>query len=197
MIKLNELKEWADDIKPILFDINVSLNNLRFLDHERLNKFRINHGNTYLTLLYQQHFILVLQLVKIFSKNNDTHKRNINILFNRFQNDKLAPDFLNHINSTHVFKSKSDILEAIKILKEEIALYSASIDNISNMRNKVFAHIDPNGTNSSIDINSYSILVDLCNKLYNTLIGNILGDKFNPNFVKQFDLRNILDLLER
>ena len=197
MIKINDIQEWADDLRPILFDISLSLNNLRLLDHERLNKFRINYGNTYLTLLYQQHFILVIQLAKLFSKKNDTHKRNINKLINRFQNEKLSRDVLSTLDSINVFKNKDEILATIGNFKEKIVENSETIESILSLRDKVFAHTDPNGIYFTIEIQSYSILVELCNEIYNTLIGNISDKEFNPNFVNKYDLRNLLDLLER
>ena len=87
-------------------------------------------------------------------------------------------------------------MAAIVKFKEKIAENSETIESILALRDKVFAHTDPNGTNCTIDIQSYSMLVELCNNIYNTLIGNILGDDFKPIIVKQYDFRSFIDFLE-
>ncbi len=197
MITLNLLNDWAKDLKPILFDINVSLNNIRILEHKRMDKFRTNYWCSYSTLLYQQHFILVIQLEKIFSKNNKTQQRNINKLFSIIQNECLAGDVLSYKNSTHNFKSKKDILAAIKELKEKMDKSSVIIDSIKELRDKVYAHTDPEDTKESITFDKLAILVDLSCNIYNTLIGDLLDDEFKPIIVKQYDFRSFIDLLER
>ena len=193
MIKLEELKEWADDLKPILFDINLAKNNLLILDDIRLNRFRINHFDNYLNIKYQQQFILIIQLAKIFSERDNTHKRNVNKLFNWFQTEPLNKDVLNFNN---VFKNKDEIYTAINELREKMKVNYTAIESIKDLRDKVFAHTDPDETEKTIDIEVFKNLVELSNEIYNSLFGKILADEFNPNFGRRYDLRFIADLLE-
>ena len=195
MINIQELKEWADDLKPILFDINLSLKNLWILKDERLNSFRVNYFDTYLNLLYQQNFILVIQLDKIFSKSK-YQKRNINILFNNLQAKESYPEILSQHNNADDFKSMEDILREIDELKAKIEEFREIIDHIDGLRKKVFAHTDPNCPDDIIDIVGYTALADLSNRIYNTLFGKIIGDQFNPNIVNKYDLRILFDLSE-
>jgi hypothetical protein len=200
MIKANELQKWADDLKPVLFDINVSLNNIFLLKHEKSTNFRINYNEVYLSLFYQQHFILIIQLTKIFSTKNKTHKRNINKLFNKFQNEPLDEEIksmlqLNKCNSNNGFKSKKDILKAIHEFKIDLKSNSENIKSIINLRDKVFAHTDPLITEEQMNIDQLTTLVNLGNKIYNTLFGKILvGENFNKQITHRYDLRNIIDL---
>jgi len=196
MINIEELKGWANDLKPVFFDINVSLNNLRILQHERSNKLRVNYFDTYLNLMYQQYFILIIQLTKIYSTKNNTHKRNINKLFSKFQNEGLHNEVLNFHNNVESFKNRDEILAAIKEFKEKIDANAVSILTIVSLRDKVFAHTDPEDVDKAIDIEGYSTLVDLSNKIYNTLFGKILGDQFNPNIGNKYDLRILFNLSE-
>lgn len=195
MNKIEELKEWADDLKSILFDINVSLNNLRILKHERFNKFRVNYFDNYLILIYHQHFILIIQLAKIFSTNDKTQKRNINKLFNELQKDSFYDDVLSK-NTMETIKNREELLIVLKDLKAKIKLNANLIKSVIDNRNTSFAHTDPNDLYKKIDLEEYHVLVDLSNEIYNTLFGKLLDDKFNPNFGNKYDLRFLLDISE-
>jgi len=194
MFKLKEIREWAEDLKPVLFDINLALNNLHILlKDKRFNKFRINYFDTYLNIMYQQHFILIIQLAKIFSTNNDTHKRNVTRLFNRFQNEGLQKNIFS-LSTDDTFKSIEELLAAIKVLKEKIEKNKGSIDNILYLRDKVIAHADPKNTDKTIDLEEYTTLVKLSNEIYNTLFGKIMRDYFYPNITHKYDLISMIDL---
>lgn len=197
MIKIQELEDWANDLKPVLFDINLSLNNLRIIEDERFNKFRVNYFETYLNLMYQQHFILVIQLDKIFSKSKN-QKRNVNILFNKLQAKESYPEILSKHNNADDFKSMEEILRAIDEFKAKMEEFREIIDRIDRLRKKVFAHTDPNCPDDTIDIDDYSILAYLSYQIYNTIFGKVLGENFifKPNISNRYDLRSLLELLE-
>lgn len=196
MVTKNELKKWANDLKPIIFDINVALNNLVFLEHENSNYLRVNYFETHTILLYQQHFILVIQLAKLFSENKDAHKRNIFILFNKFKNERIDGTLLCQNKVYHVFKSKNDILTEIKNLKNEIDSYRDEIDRIKELRDKVFAHTDPKNSSATINVDKIKCLVSLCNNIYNTLVGQFLEDLFNPIIANRYDFRSLVDFIK-
>lgn len=197
MIKVDELKEWANDLKPILFDINVSLNNILILKHEHLNNLKVNYNEVYVTLLYQQHFILIIQLAKIFTYSK-WQKRNIHTLFKTLQDKELDPEILSKHNKPDNFNSREEILAAIEEFKVTMEGSTEIIDRIYRLRNKVFAHTEPEYTNETIDIDDYSILAYLSYQIYNTIFGKVLGDNFifKPNISNRYDLRSLVDSFE-
>lgn len=195
MSELKELKDWVDDLKSILFDINVCQNNLRILQHERFNKFRVNYFDSYLTLMYQQHFILIIQLAKIFSTKDKTHKRNINKLFNELQKDNFYEDVLSK-NTMGILKNREELLIVLKELRAKIDSKADLIKSVMDNRNTVFAHTDPEDLYKKIDLDEYTTLVDLSNEIYNTLFGKLLGDKFHPKIVNKYDLSILKDFSE-
>ena len=79
MLTSDELKDWGMDLKSIIFDINVTTSNLYILKHENSDNFRTQHSEVYLNLWYQQFFICIIQLAKLFSDSGQ-QKRNISKL---------------------------------------------------------------------------------------------------------------------
>jgi hypothetical protein len=187
MVMLKELEEWAEDLKPILLDINICLNNIRILQNEGFDKIRRNYFDNYLVLMYQQHFILNIQLAKIYSTKNKTHKRNIHKILNKLQNEGSY--------CLGSFKNREELLIVLKDLKEKIQLKAELINFIINNRDTVFAHSDPQDLYKKIELEEYTAIVDLSNEVYNKLFVKLLEDEFNPNFGNKYDLRFIADLL--
>jgi len=196
MIKLNELENWTYDLKPVLFDINLALNNLLILKDNRLSYFRVNYFDAYLNLSYQQHFILIIQLVKIFS-NSGCHKININKLFNRFQSEGISSEILATCKKNNGFNRKDEIYKSIETFQSQIQENSELIESIIDIRDTVFAHSDPIYSELAVDIEGYTTLVTLSNNIHNTLFGEILGDHiiFHPQIVAHYNLKFMIDLL--
>jgi hypothetical protein len=197
MIKKKELEDWANDLKPVLFDINLSLNNLRILKDERLTYFSVNYFDAYLNLSYQQHFILVIQIDKIFT-NCKWHKRNVHAFFREIETKELDPEILSdNNNNTDNYVSQEEVFAAIKELKQAISKCKKNTKRIRLLRNQVFAHSDPKYPDGTIEIEEYAVLAKLSYHIYNTLFGRLLGVNyiFKPNIANSFDLRCLLDLL--
>lgn len=197
MITATELQDWASDLKPILFDINVSMNNLIILEHENSNKFKHDHPNIYLTLRYQQYFILIIQLAKIFSCSKN-QKRNINKLCNRYNNDSLDQDIYLKLESnkkklTDVFRTREEILIAVAEVLSGLVSNSKTIEKVIDLRDKTFAHTDPNQTEEIINIKDLIALTTLVNKIYNSLFGKIFDQYFHFQLTRQWDIRQFIE----
>ena len=200
MITVKELKDWAGDLKPILFDANVSLNNLVILNHENSNKFKHDHPQVYSILWHQQYFIIIVQLAKVFSTNDNTQKRNINKLCNKFKSKELSIDIKQLLQSNAgktESKSIDDLLKIVNGIINDIEVSSSTIGRLIPLRNKVFAHTDPDSTDEEISIDELRVLVNLANEIYNSLFGNIFNDYFHPNFVLNWDIRNLIKLINQ
>ena len=95
MLTSNELKDWGEDLKSILFDINITTNNLYILKHENSNSFRSQHSEVYLNLWYQQYFICIIQLAKLFSVSVQ-QQRNISKLCEKITIEDFDDDLIKY-----------------------------------------------------------------------------------------------------
>ena len=197
MIEAKELKTWADDLKPVIFDINIAVSNLFILRHENSNKFKEEHQELYINLWYQQDFIAIIQLAKIFSHSSN-QKLNIIKLCNRYKNEPLDTEIkdiltANQTKLNDVFRSRTEIIDAVKEIEIEIEGASAIIRKIESLRNKVFAHTDKDVPNDEITLDELITLKDLANKIYNTLFGKVFDEYFHFPLTMKYDFRTIID----
>lgn len=197
MINLTELENWGNDLKPILFDINLALRNLEILKHSNSLKFKEEFKDVFMVLWYQQYFVLIIQLSKIFTKS-DKHKRNINKLCAELQGVPLDNEILLKLETNKVkhdsHKSQEDFRNTVQNNFKELKDHKASIKLLSDLRNKVFAHTDPSAPEYILTIEELTPLVKLANKLYNSIFGKNWGQPFNPKFTSRFDFRKMIDL---
>ncbi len=202
MIKFNELQEWSNDIWPILTDINISITNLRILRTEEENKLPDIHNGFFRLFWHQQRFILIVQLAKIFSAN-ENQKKNINKLCNRFENEGLDERLKNILidNSSKpfvdVFRTRDDILSAVKSLRGKLGELHNTIENIEKLRNRYYAHSDTKTNLPSIEHYILEELVNLANNTYNTLYGKIFDRHATFERTNDFDIRYVIGLINK
>lgn len=197
MITLRDLKNWSDDIKPIIFDINVVANNLYILNHENSQIFKLRYPELFNHLWYQQYFIIIIQLSKIFSKS-DNQKRNITKMCNRYKNEKLDPDLKQMLSNnktklTDVFLTHQEIKIAIDQLLIEISEKSILIDKVIFLRDNVFAHTDPDSKYEKIILEEILDLSNFATKIFNTLFGKVLDEYYHFSITKNWDFRGIIE----
>lgn len=197
MVEAKELKTWTDDLKPVIFDINIAVSNLFILRHENSNKFKEEHQELYINLWYQQNFIAIIQLAKIFSHSSN-QKLNIVKLCNRYKNEPLDTEIkeiliANKTKLNDVFRSRAEIIAAVKAIEIEITEVSGLIKKIETLRDKVFAHTDKEVPNDEISLEELITLKDLANKIYNTLFGKVFDEYFHFPLTMKYDFRAIID----
>ena len=197
MITFQELRTWSNELKPVLFDINVAASNLFILNHENSNTFKHRHSDLFLNLWYQQYFIVIVQLSKIFS-TSDKQKLNINKLCNRYKNEKLDEKIRqilskNKLKLTDVFGTHIEIKTAVELLLDELSEKSDVIEKVVYLRDKVFAHTDPNSTDKNITLDEILYLTNLATKIYNTLFGKVLDEYDNFTQTQKWDFRTIIE----
>lgn len=88
MVKASELTEWANDIYPVLVDINLTMKNLQIIKVERKKQNHFLKHESFKFIRSQQRFILTIQLAKIFSKSSN-QKRNFLTLCKKLENEML------------------------------------------------------------------------------------------------------------
>jgi len=197
MLTLDELKEWGMDLKSILFDINVTTNNLYILKHENSNNFRNQHSEVYLNLWYQQYFICIIQLAKLFSDSGQ-QKRNISKLCNKITIEDFDDELnqvlvLNKTKLKDVLKRKEDLMLVVAEITLEMENKSVIIDKIKFLRDKVFAHTDPNTPEDDISVDDLIFLKDFANKIYNDIFGKIFDEYYHFQLTQKYDFRSIIE----
>jgi len=182
MFKLTEFEKWCEDIRKIIFDINVSIDNIRRITHpnDDFEKEVIKHGFFY--HFYQQsRFVIIVQLCKLFS-DNENQRINIHKLFNRLTTDKYDGQFeeklLNNASEKHLLKNRTEIIKKIDELKTELVTYNNIIKKVTDLRNKVYAHSDPASTVNQVTNEELDILIQFAIKVYDTIHGRIFDVMF-------------------
>jgi hypothetical protein len=198
MIKANELNEWADHILPVLVDTNITATNLRIISAERKNGLHIITHGFFQNMWFQQRFILMIQLAKIFS-NSKNQKSNFIKLCNRLENEPFDDEIKkllseNQLKLTDVFRSREDVLAAIGFFRNNLLRHQAAIDNLIDLRDKVFAHTDKVASKPKISHDELQDLNLLASEMYNTLFGKIFDRHFFFR-TEDWDLRYIIKQL--
>ena len=197
MLTSNELNDWGEDLKSILFDINITTNNLYILKHENSNSFRSQHSEVYLNLWYQQYFICIIQLAKLFSVSVQ-QKRNISKLCEKITIEDFDDDLnqillLNKTKMNDVLKSKEDFILVVAEITLEMKNKSVIIEKIKSLRDKVFAHTDPNISEYDISVEDLICLKDFANKIYNDIFGKIFDEYYPFQLTHKYDFRSIIE----
>lgn len=196
MINQTILENWANDLKSILFDINLAMRNLKVLEHDNSLKFKENYNEIFITLWYQQYFIVIVQLAKFFS-NSKHQKRNIRILCNKLQNEAIGNDVISRLalnKNENLHQNKMDILNSVHEVLQKIEFHKDKLKEVNDLRNKVFAHSDPSITLENISLVQLSILVKLANEIYDMIFGKIWDQFFNPNITYKYDFHRMIDI---
>lgn len=200
MIKAIELKEWADHILPVLVDINITSANLRIINVESKNGLHIIKHGFFQNMWFQQRFILMVQLAKIFSDSKN-QKNNFVKLCNRLENEPYDNDINrlleeNRSKLTDVFRNRVDVLAAIQAFRNNLATHQAAIDNLIELRDKVFAHTDKVASKPKVSHDQLQDLNLLASEMYNTLFGKIFDSHFHFR-TEDWDLRYIIKQLSQ
>ncbi|MBI5218393.1 MAG: hypothetical protein HY958_05635 [Bacteroidia bacterium] len=200
MIKANELNEWSKDIFPILTDINTSFNNLRIIKIEDAEKLPEIRHHFFKSLWHQQRFILIVQLAKLLCDDGN-QKRNFNKLCNKFENDGLDNEIKNLLEQnssklTDVHRTREDILKSVAEIKVNLQKQKNTIEKVKTLRDKVFAHTDPNGKTTNVNHVELEELVLFANEIYNSLFGKIFDRYVFLEKTEKWDLRFIIEIIK-
>lgn len=173
MLKLNEIASWLEDIWRIIFDINVSIENIKriAIPQSEIEKQVLQHG--FFNQFYRQsRFTIVVQLCKLFD-DNDNQKRNFYKLFNRLSSEKYDKDLETKLENNrglqNLFTSRTDILNELDILKGEFESNAILLNKVKLYRNKIYAHSDPSNDLPQLSNAELDVLVELAKEIYNVI----------------------------
>jgi len=173
MLTRVELDEWFSDLDKIIFDTNISINNIQRITQpvSEIEKKILSFG-FFDQFYYQSSFVIIVQLCKVFQKNIN-QKRNFHNLFDRLCKDTYDQDieFLLMTNGSggQLSVAKDDLLNTINSFRLEIKSHEEVLIKVINRRNKLYAHSDPKCKVPNVEDDELEVLVKLSNKIYNEL----------------------------
>ena len=160
----------------------VSIDNINRMTNatDKYEKEILNHG--FFSHFYRQsRFTIIVQLCKIFAKTNN-QKRNLYKLFNRLASDKydgnIEAKLKKNLDIGRLFTNRKDIQNEIISLTAEIETHNELIDRVVMLRDKYYAHSDPDSDLPKVTNNELKILVDLAVKIYNKIRGRLYDISF-------------------
>ena len=211
MLTLEELKDWFKDTQFIIFDSRICINNsirLREITEDRdlrESELRMKEIYGFFNIhWFQCKFISVIQLSKLFSDSrSQTQKRSFYKLFNRLQNEKYDKDLteLLKANSNRLgnsYSQRKDILLAINNAKAEIKQFKDTIDGINNLRNKIYAHTDPDSNDAKNVVLTDTIeLQKLAEKIWNEFNGGLFGSVHSFEMTVDWHIGGIIETIAK
>jgi hypothetical protein len=178
----DNLEKWFEDLNRIIFDINISIDNIKRIatTEDEFEKQIIEHG--FFGHFYRQsRFTIIVQLCKIFAENNN-QKRNLYKLFNKLTFDKYDSDIQQQLYKNkdidRLFSSRTDIQNEIIGIKTEISKHSDLIKKIVTLRDKYYAHSDTDSDLPKVSNAELEVLVKLAVKIYNKIRGGFFDVTF-------------------
>lgn len=199
MLTLDDLENWFEDLNKIIFDINVSINNIKRIatTNDEFEKQIIKHG-FFWHFYRQSRFTIIVQLCKIFAENNN-QKRNLNKLFKKLTSDKYDKKIEEQLEKNkgvdELFSSRSDITNEIKEINDEISRHADLIKKIVTLRNKFYAHSDPDSDLPKVSNADLEVLVKLAVKIYNTISGGLFDITFMFDIISDWNIDYPLKVL--
>ena len=205
LLSLEDLTGWFNDTKLILLDSRICINNASRLKEgtkqEELktaeNQIKRNFG-FFNIHWYQCKFISVIQLNKLFSQSK-SQKRSFKKLFGKLKGQKYDDQLMELLRSNssrtgNSFKTKKDILLAIEHCESEIKKQQDTIDGIEKLRNKVYAHTDPENDEAKNVVLAKTVdLEELAESIWNHMNGGFFGSQHIFHHTIEWDLGGIIE----
>lgn len=192
MVELELLEKWLDDLNKIIFDINVSMENINRMTspNDEYERQILKHG-FFFHFYRQSRFTIIVQLCKLFDYN-ENQKRNYIKLFNCLTSDyydeKINEILANNKGDDALFSSKEAIIEELNKLRSEIESHKALIDNVVTLRDKVYAHSDPETDIPIVTNAELEILVKLAVKIHNCLTIKLFSTTYRFDMTAEWNV---------
>ncbi|GHM98866.1 hypothetical protein WSM22_03560 [Cytophagales bacterium WSM2-2] len=178
MISKDELLKWSEYWKPILFDLNLALRNLEIIEGKNGTVFMEKYYEPCGTLLFQQRFVLIIQLSKFFSQSKNQ----------KFRSSKLFESVID----------SDGFQESVERLTNLVSENATTIQEVNLLRDKVIAHTDSDGEVKYIETSKLRVLVELANDIYNSIIAcGIEGELFNLAMITPHDFNKFVIALSK
>ena len=182
MLTISDLRNWFDDLWKIIFDINVSISNIKRMAFpiDDIEKKVLSRG--FFSHFYRQsRFTIIVQLCKLLSYS-DNQKRSIYKLLNRLSEEKFQSELTKKLLEIHPEYSLKTLRAGIRTVCQqvfdEIHEHNDLISKIVVLRDKYYAHSDPDVALPNVTNEELEKLVNLSISVYNRLYGLIFNSTF-------------------
>ena len=182
MLTISDLRNWFDDLWKIIFDINVSISNIKRMAFpiDAIEEKVLSQG--FFAHFYRQsRFTIIVQLCKLLSYS-DNQKRSIYKLLNRLSEEKFQSELTKKLLEIHPEYSLKTLQNGIRTVSQqvfdEIQEHNDLISKIVVLRDKYYAHSDPDVTLPNVTNEELEKLVNLSISVYNRLYGLIFDSTF-------------------
>ena len=173
-----QVESFLKDQWNILVDLNISIINLLRLKQDIYDfENQIKRHGFFQHHWYQLKFIGIIQLSKLFSSRKNV-KRSFYKLCTLLDSVPFHSSFTSHLShnrdrSIKIATSREGLLPIILSTRSALAENDTLIEKILNVRDKVYAHNDPNTEVRLITSDEMKVMVGLANKIYNNFSFNI------------------------
>jgi hypothetical protein len=194
-----EIRQWMDELWSILVDLNISINNAkRLFESKYLNEEKIKKHGFLQHHWYQLRFIIIIQLAKLVSDRNRTHKRNIFHLCGKLERTDFNNDFFKELaefQPSRYFEHKTTeetIKNLILSVRKELSEHQDLIKKIIDARDQTYAHNDPIPNKKIPAMKDLEIMIKVCNNLYNSISGELFKSHTGFEHTGDWDIDYIL-----
>ncbi|WP_026969172.1 hypothetical protein [Algoriphagus terrigena] len=181
---LKEIEEYKDEVLQILFDVQVSIHNAKYLGTPSTeNEDWVKKHGFFRHYFVQMRFILIIQLAKLFS-NSGNESYSFQKFINRLDSTPLPE--VNELNRNKI-SDQTKKKELITELRFMLEIFKGEIEVLMDLRNNFFAHgkrINKNGqeakTEKKIPLSWKQLesLTELAFDFYNRINGAFYDGEF-------------------
>lgn len=179
---IEELNNWFLHFERIIFDAKISIDNIRRLENTK-NKFEkdaLKYGFFHHTYL-QNRFTIIVQLAKLLSEKKSQKKSFIKF-FNKLTCSKFDNEIAQHLENNKprkdLIKTSKELLTEVDLQRKKINDHLDLVSKLVDLRDKIYAHSDPDPVNQNITTNELEVLINLCVDIYNSFRGKMFDKHF-------------------
>ncbi len=179
---LEEIESYREKVLQIMFDIQVTIYNAKIVGNSSTeDEDWVKDHPFFRHYFSQMKSIAVIQLAKLLSQN-ENQKLNFQKFLKRLQSEKLPE--IKTISGYEVmevkteFYSKHQLMKLEEDIKTAIEKHKSDIKKLTDARDKVFAHSDPNFKDGFISWPVIESLSELVHFIYNKISGDFTSSEF-------------------
>jgi hypothetical protein len=198
---LNNLEIWYKELWDVIIDVNICINNAKRLKKNVYKKeSTIKRHGFFQHHWHQLRFVIIIRLCLLFDKRQN-QKRNFVKLCNRIINDnpdKRLEEILkqNKLKENYrVFRNKKEFKDSAKKILKEIEEKKDLIQKLTDARDHVYAHYDPDVKVDYIKLDELIELNEMANRYYNMLHGQLFNVTSALGLTAAWDIDHLLKIM--
>jgi hypothetical protein len=179
---LEEIESYREKVLQIMFDVQVTIYNAKIIGNTSTeDEDWVKDHPFFRHYFSQMKFIAVIQLAKLLSQS-DNQKLNFQKFLKRLQSEKLpeikSVSGYEEMEDKTEFYSKHQLMKLEEDIKTAIEKHKSDIKKLTDARDKVFAHSDPNFKDGFLSWPVIESLSELVHFIYNKISGDFTSSEF-------------------